>query len=297
MFGVSQRVLNAIDSYCHRAMCKQKGDKPGTDMSTIQINSLLAESISSLKSPSFTSKLMALIASIVSYDCAVILGLRKGKHPIYLYDSIENNRELLFDRYLTSAFQDDPFYKMLTIDEQQGVFSLKDAVKRDMDYQTYCNQFYLQTGWTDELSILIEIEATRWVVIYLGCIHTGTSFSSLNVDTLKSYFAVIQSLCQQHWKQTEFLLAEPVFYPESYSIKRRKFIEDGLHSFGKDLLSAREKQIVRLIVQGLDTKEIAKQLNITEGTVKNHRKRIYAQLRVSSLSELFQVFLNHIITR
>ncbi|MBF4247844.1 LuxR family transcriptional regulator, partial [Vibrio anguillarum] len=118
----------------------------------------------------------------------------------------------------------------------------------------------------------------------------------LNVKTLKSYFSVIQSLCQQHWKQTEFLLAEPVFSPESYSVKKRKFIEDGLHSFGKDLLSTREKQIARLILQGLDTKEIAKQLDITEGTVKNHRKRIYAQLRVSSLSELFQIFLNHIIT-
>ncbi|WP_110457345.1 response regulator transcription factor [Shewanella algidipiscicola] len=265
-------------------------------MSESQFNNLLADSISSLKSPSFTSKLMALIDSILGYDCAVILGLRKGKHPIYLYDSIENNRELLFDRYLTSAFQDDPFYKMLTIDEQQGVFSLKDVVQRDMDYQTYCNQFYLQTGWKDELSILIKVEETRWVVIYLGCTHVGNSFSLSNVKTLKSYFAVIQSLCQQHWKQTEFLLAEPVFSPESYTAKRREFIEDGLHSFGKDLLSTREKLIARLILQGLDTKEIAKQLDITEGTVKNHRKRIYAQLRVSSLSELFQIFLNHIIT-
>ncbi|MEF1311447.1 LuxR C-terminal-related transcriptional regulator [Vibrio mytili] len=261
-----------------------------------EFNNLLAESISSLKSPSFTSKLIALLASIVSHDCSVILGLRKGKHPIYLYDSIENNRELLFDRYLTSAFQDDPFYKMLTIDEQQGVFSLKDVVKRDMDYQTYCNQFYLQTGWKDEVSILIKVESDRWVVIYLGCTQTSNSFSRSNVETLKSYFAIIQSLCQQHWKQTEFLLAEPVFSPESYSEKRREFIEDSLDSFGRDLLSTREKQVVRLILQGLDTKEIAKQLNITEGTVKNHRKRIYAQLRVASLSELFQIFLNHIIT-
>ncbi len=266
-------------------------------MAESQFNYLLAESISALKSPSFTPKLMALIASILSYDCAVILGLRKGKHPIYLYDSIENNRELLFDRYLTSAFQDDPFYKMLIIHEQQGIFSLKDVIKRDMDYQTYCNQFYLQTGWKDELSILIEVEATRWVVIYLGCTDADNAFSPFKVETLKSYFAVIQSLCQQHWQQTEFLLAEPVFSPESYSVKRREFIEDGLHSFGNDLLSTREKQIARLVVQGLDTKEIAQQLGITEGTVKNHRKRIYAQLRVTSLSELFQVFLNHIITR
>ena len=266
-------------------------------MSESQFNTLLAEAISSLKSSNFTSRLMALIDSILTYDSAVILGLRKGKHPIYLYDSINSNRDLLFDLYLTSAFQDDPFYKMLTIDEKQGVFSLKDIVQRNMEYQTYCNQFYLQTGWKDELGILIEVESTRWVVIYLGCTQAAHSFSPLNVKTLKSYFSVIQSLCQQHWKQTEFLLAEPVFSLESYSAKRRAFIEDGLQSFGKDLLSAREKQIARLIVQGLDTKEIANQLKITEGTVKNHRKRIYAQLRVTSLSELFQVFLNHIITR
>lgn len=261
-----------------------------------QFNDLLADSISSLKSPSFTSNLMAFIAAFVNYDSAVILGLRTNKHPIYLYDSIEDNRELLFDRYLSSAFQDDPFYKMITTDKQQGVFSLKDVAKRGMDYQAYCHQFYLQTGWKDELSIVVNVEETRWVVIYLGCTQNETSFSLSDIKTLKSYFSVIQSLCQQHWKQTEFLLAEPVFSPESYSEKKREFIEVGLHSFGKNLLSTREKQITRLILQGLDSKEIAKQLGITEGTVKNHRKRIYAHLRVSSLSELFQVFLNHIIT-
>lgn len=151
-----------------------------------QFNNLLADSISSLKSTNFTPNLMAFIASLVNYDCAVILGLRTDKHPIYLYDSIENNRELLFDRYLTSAFQDDPFYKMLTTDEQQGVFSLKDVAKRDMDYQTYCNQFYLQTGWKDELSILIKVEATRWVVIYLGCTHTSNPFSLSDIEMLNS---------------------------------------------------------------------------------------------------------------
>mgnify|MGYP000085474935 CR=1 FL=1 len=266
-------------------------------MSESQFNILLADSIASLKSPSFTSKLMKLINSILGHDSAVILGLRRNKHPIYLYDSIENNRQLLFDRYLTSAFQDDPFYKMLSINEQQGVYSLKDIVKKDIDYQTYCNQFYLQTGWKDELSILIKIESTRWVAIYLGCTQAGKSFSSLNIETLKSYFAIIQSLCRQHWQQTEFILAEPVFRAESYSLEKRELIEAGLNSFGEGLLSNREHQVACLIVKGFDTKEIAQQLEITKGTVKNHRKRIYAQLRVASLSELFQVFLNHLITK
>ncbi|RQW62810.1 LuxR family transcriptional regulator [Vibrio viridaestus] len=240
---------------------------------------------------------MTLIDSVLSYDSAVILGLRKGKRPIYLYDSIKSNRELLFERYLTSLFQDDPFYKMLNSDEQQGIFSLKDIVKKDIDYQAYCSEFYLQTGWKDELSILIEIESKRWIGIYLGCTQNGHSFSSQDINTLRSYFHIIQSLCQQHWKQTEFYLAEPLFHPEYHSGKRRELIEGALNTFGQGLLSPREKQIAVLIVQGLDSKEIASQLDISEGTVKNHRKRIYAQLRVKSLSELFQLFLNHIITQ
>jgi len=261
-----------------------------------QINSLLANVISSLKSTNFTSALMALFDSVVNYDCAVILGLRNGKHPIYLYDSIKSNRELLFERYITNAFQNDPFHKHLTTVEQQGVFLLKDVIKLDTDYQTYINQFYQQTGWEDELCILIEVEPSRWVAIYLGSTNKCKPFSLSNIETLRSYFSVIQSLCQQHWKQKEFLLAEPVFSPESYSLKRREWLEHGMLTFGDGLLSKREKQIVRLILKGLDSKEIAVRLAIAEGTVKNHRKRIYTQLRVSSLSELFQIFLNHIIT-
>ncbi|MCV5977904.1 hypothetical protein OFO29_36765, partial [Escherichia coli] len=66
-------------------------------------NAQLAEAISALNTPNFTPKLMSVIHSIFDFDCAIILGYREGKHPIYLYDSIENERELLFQRYLTNS--------------------------------------------------------------------------------------------------------------------------------------------------------------------------------------------------
>lgn len=245
---------------------------------------ILAESISAINSTSFTSKLMALIGSIINVDCAVILGLRRDKHPIYLYDSINHHRELLFDRYLTASFQDDPFYKMLIDKEQQGVFSLKDIESISKQYLSDYSKFYLQTGWKDEISIVIEIEPKRWVVIYLGCTEEHSTFSTDKINSLKSFYSVIQSLCQQHWRQTEFLLAEPLFTPEHHTLPKRELIENALQSFGKGLLSQREQQVAVLMVQGLDTKEIALQLEISEGTVKNHRKRIYAKLHVVSLS-------------
>ncbi|TMM47767.1 response regulator transcription factor [Colwellia ponticola] len=259
-------------------------------------NSQISTVISALNSPSFTPKLMGLISSVFSFDCAVILGCREGGRPIYLYDSIKNYRGLLFQSYLTASFQHDPFYQQLNTNKQQGVFRLVDVVKKDLDYKAYCKKFYEKTGWIDELSMLIKIETERWVMLCFGYTSEGNYFSKQQVNELKPYFSIIQSLCQQHWKSTELNFSESVDNLIDYSDSMGEFIKYALATFGKEILTKREQEIARLIVQGFDSKKIANQLNITEGTVKNHRKRIYTQLNVASLSEVFQLFLNHLIT-
>jgi len=258
-------------------------------------NNLLAEAISALNTPNFTPKLMRVIRTLFHFDCAVILGYREGKHPIYLYDSIENERELLFQRYLTDSFQNDPFFLKLNETKQQGIFTLKAVARKGVDFNSYCEQFYHQTGWKDELSMLVEVESGRWVMLYFGYMTDGKYFSQQQINKLKPYFPIIQSLCQQHWKQTEFTFSEPVFAQSAYSGSMRLAIEQALATFGVESLTRREQEVASLLAQGFDTKEIAARLHLVQGTVKNHRKRIYSKLNVSSLSELFQLFLNHLI--
>jgi len=53
-----------------------------------------------------------------------------------------------------------------------------------------------------------------------------------------------------------------------------------------DTLTRREKTIVGCLVQGLRNREIGKQLNITEQTVKNHLRSIYDKVGVSDRLEL-----------
>lgn len=57
-------------------------------------------------------------------------------------------------------------------------------------------------------------------------------------------------------------------------------------TFGQDVLTTSETEIVRLIAQGLTTKEIAKIKFISFHTVMTHRKNIFRKLNVSSVSEL-----------
>jgi len=58
------------------------------------------------------------------------------------------------------------------------------------------------------------------------------------------------------------------------------------------ILTAREKQIVKLMIDGLPNKEISNALFISESTVETHRKNIYRKTETHSLPKLIQAVAN-----
>jgi DNA-binding NarL/FixJ family response regulator len=58
-------------------------------------------------------------------------------------------------------------------------------------------------------------------------------------------------------------------------------------------LSFREKQIVDLVCKAMVNKELAFELHLAEGTIKQHLHRIYRKLKVSNRTELAVWALNH----
>jgi DNA-binding NarL/FixJ family response regulator len=61
----------------------------------------------------------------------------------------------------------------------------------------------------------------------------------------------------------------------------------------KPLLSEREMEVVQLIAQGVQNKEIGKKLLISEQTVKNHLLNIFDKLGVSDRVELMLYAIHH----
>jgi len=53
-----------------------------------------------------------------------------------------------------------------------------------------------------------------------------------------------------------------------------------------DSLTARESQILTYLITGLLNKQIGRELNISERTVKAHRKQVLGKLNVNSIAEL-----------
>ena len=80
------------------------------------------------------------------------------------------------------------------------------------------------------------------------------------------------------------------------------FITEGI-STGKsaqpaqeDELTQRERQILRLIVQGKNNKEIGEELFISDRTADTHRTNIKRKLKISTLAQLMQYAKTHNLT-
>ena len=60
-------------------------------------------------------------------------------------------------------------------------------------------------------------------------------------------------------------------------------------SHGMDALTARERQVMRMLAIGVSTRETAARLTISPKTVETHRVRIYVKLGCKSAIELTRI--------
>ena len=65
-----------------------------------------------------------------------------------------------------------------------------------------------------------------------------------------------------------------------------------LQMFLRDQLTPREREIVGLMFAGYPNTKIAERLRLSINTIKNHKKRLYAKLDITTERELFMNFVS-----
>jgi DNA-binding NarL/FixJ family response regulator len=66
-----------------------------------------------------------------------------------------------------------------------------------------------------------------------------------------------------------------------------------VNSGGDQLLTPREEQVVALVAEGLANREVARELNLSEHTIKKYLFRIFDKLGISTRVELVLYAVNH----
>ncbi len=83
--------------------------------------------------------------------------------------------------------------------------------------------------------------------------------------------------------------------PMSHIIARKvleSFIQNNQSSYNMQQLTERENEILKLMATGLLNKELASNINISEGTVRKHIENIYRKLHVNTRVEAVNLYMN-----
>lgn len=83
-------------------------------------------------------------------------------------------------------------------------------------------------------------------------------------------------------------------FDHGYRSSTRLSLHEAIETFLGSCLTTREREIVRLILLGYPSAAIGGILKVGEGTVRNHRKRIYCKLDITTEREIFSQFVSYL---
>ena len=122
-----------------------------------------------------------------------------------------------------------------------------------------------------------------------GFIGATLSQSGYKVTFIDVAEPVVKALQEKEQAQQQFNFAQTAL--DKVVAKKLQIIDHDSYKMFIDNLSTlttKEKEIFDLYTQGLSTKDIIVQQQISENTLKYHNKNIYSKLGVKSRKELLQ---------
>jgi len=242
----------------------------------------------SLRLNTFPERLCEVLGKIVNFQRSIFMTYKTGHAPIFLYDNYTpEQRSLTLDKYLKGMYVFDPFYAAISDNVSCGIFRVKDLAPDSFQESDYYQNYYAALKLDDEVGIFIDLPDDVTLVVSLGRNEGLSSLTRGEKNILNTVYPLIRSLTREFWKLQSGEYVEKLSQADP--------VDSAIKSFGGGLLTERELEIIGLILKGHSSKSVAARLGITPGTVKVHRKNIYTRLKISTQSQLFSQFLNHLM--
>lgn len=245
------------------------------------------EIIETIGHPRFPRVLANALRDVAIFDYCVIFGYADGKQPLALYDDFPPDRQRMHVAdYLEGPYILDPFFLASRDPARRGLYRLSE-IAPDRFYQgEYFKSYYEQTGLAEEIGYLVSVDDDLTLVISL--MRTGKRFSASAFRHLAAVWPVVSAASRQHWGGLEHAVADA-----EDGIETR--IRNAFRSIGEGVLTPREREVVEYTLKGYSADATGKALEISSGTIRIHRRNIYAKLRISSQGELFSAFIRAIM--
>jgi DNA-binding CsgD family transcriptional regulator len=240
----------------------------------------------------FPEALTDAIRAVVPYEFTVMFAYYRDVRPIDIYDDFPAaKRKIMVDDYQEGPYLLDPFYLNSVAPTTSRLVRLRDLAP-DRFYQAeYFRNYYVQTGLAEEIGFIVD--AGDAVSVVISAMREGKAFSAREFRELEGLFPFVAAAARRNWSG---LIAQFSDQHGSDSPRLPQLIDDAFQSFGRNLLTAREAEVVEYLLKGYSADTIGNSPGIASGTVRIHRRNIFAKLRSNSQGELFSWFVSQTIS-
>jgi DNA-binding CsgD family transcriptional regulator len=251
----------------------------------------VGEILAALESPHFDQLVFKAISRLVQIDFTVAFGYCGRVRPLILGSTVEElYRRIMLDDYVSGPYLLDPFFHAALAGTKSGCYRLSSFAPDHFRQSEYYRKHYHRTKIGEEIGCFFELPGAVTGVLSLLRWQQHSAVSRQEFLILQAIEPTLRAICVRRWSVPSQRLEKPPRIEGEEGAFENQF-SDNFKSFGGSQLSLREHQIVSLILQGHSTESIARQCELSPGTVKVHRRNVYRKLGISSQAELFAAFL------
>jgi len=250
----------------------------------------VARVITAMATPDYPATLVSVLRTLVPFDYSVMFAYRGDAAPIDLFDDFPPTKRRVFvTLYQEGPYLLDPFFLACRGKVDAGLYRLR-AFAPDRFYQSeYFRSYYVQTGLSEEIGYFVTLPGEVRTVISLMRAARNPAFSAREMKTLKAVEPIVRATAERQWLDLQSRFSGVSDNPEQEILQR--YLDNAFHDFGRSVLTAREREVVEYVLKGYSSEAIGRILGIASGTVRIHRKNIYAKLGIGSQGELFSHFI------
>lgn len=250
------------------------------------------ELIAAIGSDQFAAGLSTMLRQVAAFDFTVIFGYRGSARPVDLYDDFPTGKRRVFvTDYQEGPYLLDPFFHASALPVKAGLYRMKDLAP-DRFYQgEYFRNYYVKTGLAEEIGYFVDLPGE--VVVVVSLMRAEKPFTAREVAALDGVRPIVEAGIRKNW--TDLLATFSQAPDETGQSKIQRHIEHAFQTFGDAILTPREREVVEYTLKGHSAEAAGRIMGISSGTVRIHRRNIYAKLRIRSQGELFSQFIHRLI--
>jgi len=234
---------------------------------------------------------LAVLGELVARDMEwVVVYDRRGRPRTLRFalarqPNLDLDRDLILSTYEAGFYRFDPFFRYWRAGGAASVLGMHEFDPPADRADPYMADFLPLTRMADDVAVMLPAGPGQCVALTL---ERATRFTDAEFRRLRQVYPLLAGLAESHRRATvEAAARAPAAAPAlDFAAAVNGFTVTGL--------TPRERDIVHLVLSGYASRTIAERLRIGLGTVRNHRKRLYAKLDITTERELFSLFLGYL---